>query len=247
MGASIATQTAKQIINNSIAIGTNASQTCQSTTVNNFNVTATDKCVQDLSGLSEDNKISIDTRCIQNTTVQNNLQAQLQTQIMNDSLAAAQSLGGPSLNVSTQIQQFAQKTSIDIKNLFTQSCVTAHSSDVTIACSGNAQQTIKGINVSNQISDYQNCTTNNSVITQAVVTLSNILQNTNAAKESDTLIDIVIIIVVIIGIFGVFFVQSLNGPIGWVVVIIIAAVIIGLIIYAIYAFEAGLYPFNSKS
>ena len=247
MGAAISDQVSNQIIKNSLDIATNVSQTCQSTTSNNFNIDAKNNCVQTLGNITIKNNISIDTSCIQNSTVQNSLQSQLQTQILNQATAAAQSLGGPSITFSRNIQNFSQETSKNISNLFTQSCVSQHSSTVTIKCSDNAIQTIGAINDTNQIADYTNCTNNNSVISDAKETLSNYLKNETFATEADTFGSVVVIFLVVIGFFAIFFVQTLNGPIGWIIIIIVAAIVIGAIIYAIYAYQNGSYPFSGRS
>lgn len=248
MGAAISNNVSKDIVNTSYSIATSYVQTCQSANKATFNIVANPNCkAQNLGQLDIVNKSSMNANCLQNSTTENTMQSMIQDQIVAQATAAAQSIGGPSLSFASSLQERAENIAQSIRTLYTQHCVTNNTSDVNITCGSGATQTFTGISIDNEISTYNTCTADNATKNQFISKLSNLIHNETNAKEADTLGGFVIVILIVLAIIAFFFVKTLNGPIGWVIVIIVIAVIIGLAVYAAFAFRNGWYPFKRDS
>lgn len=246
MGTAISHQVSNQIINNSYSIATNAIQKCKASASSQFKAEAGGNCHQNITTVNLTNGTEIEASCVQNVTTNASMQAQITAQVISQVNAAAASLGGPSVSIADSLNDFAQYTAETISNQFTSVCTGLSQNTASFGCGDSATQNIGTINVDNTTSEYLSCANSATVSDNLKNILSDKISSTTAAKETDTLTTIVVIVLIFLGIFGFIFVRTLNGPIGWVVVIIVVALIIGLIVYAIFAFSRGLYPFNSR-
>lgn len=247
MGASVAKQTSQQIINNSYTIANNAVQSCKQSTLNQFDATAGGTCKQTFGPINITNGTVIEANCVQNVTVKNSMKAQITAQIISQVNAAAQSFGGPSASIADSLNTFAQDTAETISSQFTQNCTGFTDNSSQFSCSGSASQTFQAINVTNTTNGYFACANDATIQNGLVSKLTDKISTTTSAKEADSLTTVVVVVLIFLGIFAFIWVRTLNGPIGWVVVILVVALIIGLIVYAIYAYANKLYPFNFKS
>jgi len=248
MGAAVSSNVTKQIIETSYGIANNYVNDCKTTTSATYNFLASNGCTQNLQNINLQNGSTINVSCLQNNSTQNSMKNMIRDQIVAQATAAAQSIGGPSLSFSSNVQDIAQKISEQISTDYTQKCTAGNNTTVNIVCSDpSTNQTINGLTINNTENTFNNCTSNNTTVNQQSGRLSDLIRTQTNASEVNTLGSFVAIFLIIIAIIGFFFVKTLNGPIGWIVVIIVAAIVIGLIIYAIFAFERGLYPFTRNA
>ncbi len=246
MGAAISTNISNQIINSSTQIADTYVQTCTSTFSDTFNLSASN-CTQNIGTINLDQTQTVNVACLQNDTTQASMQADIKAQILQQTIAAAQSIGLPSLTSAQSYEDFAQTTSQQISQAYTQSCVNQLSAAQNITCQAGANQTIKVINIESGQSAYTNCTQNDGSVNQAKQTLSAKLFQDTSAKEADTAVTFVIVGLIILTFVGIFFLYSLDGPIGWVVVGIFLLIVLAVIVYATVAFSDKLFPFNQKT
>lgn len=248
MGAAISNQVANQVINSSYSIANSYIDKCKSTTLNDFTLEAEKGCVKQSTGpIDLTNNTSINVSCVQNSSTRSSMQTQISTQILDQATAAAQSIGGPSLSFADQIQNFSQNASTSIMNNYTQDCLSSVDNNVTIKCASGATQTIGAIDVSSNTNEFTSCIAKNRTDSDLVGTLSTIIQNSTNASEADTFGVVIVVILIFLAIGAIFFIYTLNGPTGWLIVIIVLSVVIGLSIYSAFAFNSGLFPFNGGS
>jgi hypothetical protein len=246
MGAAISNQVANQVIQTSYKISNAVIQNCSTVSNNNFTLGLTGGCQFNGDTFDVTQQNTINTSCVQNSTVKNTMQSQITAQITSQVNAAAQSLGGPSVTLANNIQNFAQQTSEQITNRFTQSCVNNSTNNATINCA-NSSLNHTAFKFTQGNSSYDACANDADIQNQFVASLSTLIQNNTSATEADTLTGVIIIIFVFLAIGAIFFIRTLNGPMGWLIVGIVALVIIGLLVYAAFAYVDGLYPFKKST
>lgn len=248
MGAAISSNVSNQIIDTSIGIGNTYAQNCTSKGTQKFNLSIANGCKSNIGQININDQQYVDISCIQNTTTKNSMQADIQSQILQQITAAAQSIGLPSLTLASDVENFAQKTALDISNLYTQSCVQTLNQSQQITCTDpGSELTVGLINIQDAQNSYSNCVANNTTINDAKLTLKNFFDTQTNAKEADTAATFVIIGLIVLTFVGIFFLYTLNGPLGWVVVGIFLLIVIAIIVYATVAFTDKLYPFNQKT
>ena len=247
MGAAISTQVSKQILTNSYAIANTVVQNCVSGIQQDVTLIAKDNCKQNLGTVNINAGNTINVQCVQNTTVQNSLKAQIQAQVTQQANAAAQSLGGPSLSFAKSLTETSEDIATSITNLFTQNCVANIDQSYTIQCQDSAQQTIQTLNIETGNSVYSTCVNDSTIQNRLQTAMESTIKQTTSAQEADTLAVVIIIVLIFLAIGAIFFIQTLNGPMGWLIVIIVVIVIIGLLVYAAFAFADGLYPFSKPA
>jgi len=247
MGAAISNNVASQIISQSYKIATAAVTTCQSSSRNNFTIGATGSCTVEGNTIDFTQGNTISATCLQNLNVQNSIKSQINAQIIAQSNAAAQSLGGPSLSYAQAVQDVAEDASTTISNAFTVNCISGNTNTANITCGDNASISNNVINVNQTNSTYATCTNDAATITRLAQSLSSAIQSTTTATEADTLSGVIVILFVFLAIGAIFFLYTLNGPTGWIVVGIVALIIIALLVYAAFAFTDGLYPFKKTA
>lgn len=245
MGAAISNNVSSQIVNTSYGIANTYVTDCSSAAKSTYEILASKGCNQTLKNVDLKSGTTINVDCIQNNTTKNSMQSMIQDQVVAQATAAAQSIGGPSLSFANSIQDIAQNIAQNIKNDYTQRCVQNNTTKITIDCTDpSTNQSIDGLTIDNSIADYATCTSNNTTVNLFQSKLSTLIRTQTNASEVNTFGSFVAIFVIIIAIVGFFFVKTLSGPMGWVIVIIVAAIVLGLIIYAGFAFENSLYPFT---
>lgn len=247
MGVAVSRQVSNNILNNSYAIANNYTQTCINSTANTFNLIADQGCTQTVQNVTITDQTTFNVKCLQNNTTKSTLKNTIQTQITNQAIAAAQSLGLPSASVVDQIQGFAETAASTIENSYTQECIGLTSNDINFECSGTGTaQNIGNITIANTTTTYTDCIQKARTDANLDSTLTGIISNTASAKEANTLISFIIIVLIFLGIFAVIFVRTLNGPIGWIIVIVVVIVILSLLVYAGIAFQEKRYPYNNR-
>ena len=248
MGAAISKNVAKQIIDTSTSIANSYVQNCSGTGSQVFGLDVSSGCTANIGSINISNQQVINVKCVQNTTTQNSMKADIQAQITQQALAAAQSIGGPSLSYAENISNFSAKAASDITNVYTQTCMAQASQTQGIVCGGTGSSlTVGAINISGQQTQYTDCTANNSTINDLTTELASIINSQTSAKEADTLGTFVVVGLIILGILGLGFIYAANGPIGWAIIAVIAVIIVVLIVYATLAFTKKLYPFNQST
>jgi len=248
MGGAVAKNISKQIINNSLSIANTYVQNCTGTGDQLFGLTISNGCVANVGTINIENTQVVNVKCVQNTTTKSSMQSDIQAQIAQQALAAAQSIGGPSVSFAESIANFAQSTSETIKNKYTEECLDTANQSQKITCTDpNSKLTVGAIDIKNEQSAYNTCTANNTTIDAIVDSLATIISQQTNASEVNSFSGFVIIILGVLGIVAYGFIKTLNGPIGWIVIAIVAIIVISIIIYATLALTEKLYPFNQKT
>jgi len=245
MGTAISTNVANQITQNSLTIANKYVANCTSTGDQLFDLQILNGCVANNNTINIANTQVLNTSCIQNATTKASMSSDIQAQIAQQALAAAQSIGGPSIQIATAISNQATSSANSIVAAYTQSCVSSESQTTKIICS-DPGSSFSGnlININNTQSSYNSCVANQSSIDKIKTDIANLIKSSTSAKEVDTFGGILGAIVLGLVIFGIAFIYFTESSFGWIIVIIIALVCIGLIIYAVFAFTDKLYPFN---
>jgi hypothetical protein len=248
MGAAISNNVAKQIISSSQSIATSYTQTCSGSGSQVFGLDTSNGCVTQTGDINITNTQVINVACMTNDTTKSSMRADIQAQILQQSLAAAQSIGGPSLSFARLVTDFAEDASQQITTLYTETCIGTANQSVGIACTDpNSKLTVGAINVSNTQNVYVNCVTNNSTINNLTSRLAGIIKTETSAQEADSLVAFAVVGLVFLAIIGIGFLYTANGPIGWIIIAIIAVIVVVMITYAALAFSKKLYPFNQQT
>lgn len=244
MGAAISNNVAKQITTSSTSIATSYTSKCTTTGHQLFDLKILSGCQANGNTVNITNEQVLGVACIQNATTQASMTSDIQAQIAQQALAAAQSIGGPSLSIASSISEEATRSAQEIVTLYTQTCVANENQETKVTCSDGSQFNGNVINISNDQSTYNSCVSNASTIADIQNRIAGLINQQTSAQEANTLVSIVVIGLIVLAFFGIFFVYSINGPIGWLIVGILFLLIIALIVYAIFAFMDKLYPFN---
>lgn len=246
MGAAISNNVSNQIIDTSVQIANSYVDKCAATFSQTFNLSAS-MCTQNIDKIVLDQSQIVNVACIQNTTTQSSMKSDIKAQILQQTIAAAQSLGLPSLTDAQSAEDFAEKTSEDISTAVTQQCTSELNQAQNISCSAGANQKIGVIDIKGSQTTFSNCVSNSSNISQAKLDLANYISNTTNATEANSAVTFVIVALIILTFVGIFFLYTLDGPIGWVIVGIFLLIVLGIIVYATVAFTDKLYPFNQRT
>jgi hypothetical protein len=247
MGAAISNSVASQITTNSLTIANKYVSNCTSTGSQLFDLNVLNGCVANNNTVNISDVQVLNVACIQNATTKASMTSDIQAQIAQQTLAAAQSIGGPSLTIANTISNQATNAANSIVSAYTQKCVTDENQVTTITCSGQGSQFSGNvINVNNTQNAYNSCVANQSSSDTITSGIANAIKTQTSAKEANTLGGFVAIALIVLVIFGIFFIYSVQS-FGWIIVIIIVLICISFIIYAVYAFTDKLYPFNQGS
>lgn len=248
MGGAFSKNVAKQIIQSSNNIATKYIQNCSGTGSQTFGVDISKGCTSSIGTIDITNEQVINVTCAQNSTTISSMKSDIQAQIVQQATAAAQSIGGPEGTFSESIATFSATAANTITTLYTQTCIGKANQSQAITCSGSGtQSTIGAINISDTQNVYSNCVAINNTNNELITTLTNIIREKTNAKEINTLGGFVGIILIFLGALGIGFIYTVNGPLGWIIVAVIAVIIVAIIIYAAVAFTQKLYPFNQKT
>lgn len=248
MGAAIAKNVSKQIINNSTTIANTYIQKCTGTGDQLFGLTISNGCVANIGKIDIANTQVLNVICVQNSTTTSSMKSEIAAQIAQQALAAAQSIGGPSASFAESIAIFAANASETITNLYTQTCLGNANQNQNIKCTDpSSQLTVGAIDISNQQTEFTNCTANSTTINTLVNGLSDIISQQTNASEANSFTGFIVIFLVVLGIIGFSFIYTLNGHVGWIIIAIIAIIVVVIIVYATLAFSQKLYPFNQKT
>lgn len=248
MGAAISNNVASQIVSTSLNIANTYAQTCTGTGSQVFGLNVSQGCKTQTGDINITNTQVLNVKCMQNTTTINSMKADIKAQITQQAIAAAQSIGGPSVTFAQDITNFANEASETITNLYTQTCTGGGTQSAEITCTDpNSQLTVGAINVSNTQNVYVDCTNDSKTINELKSTLASTIYNQTSAKEADSLAAFAIIGLIFLAIIGIGFLYTANGPVGWLIIGIIAIVVVVMIVYAALAFTKKLYPFNQQT
>lgn len=248
MGAAVSNQVAKQIIASSQSIANQYIQGCTGTGNQTFGVDISKGCVANIGTIDVTNNQIVSITCAQNNTTTSSMKADIQAQINQQALAAAQSIGWPSASIASSIAQTSEGIAQTITSIYTQTCLGAANQTNNIKCTDpGSKLTIGVIDVNNTQAIYANCIQENITTSGVTDQMAQIIGQQTDAQESDTLATVVILFLVIGGIFLLFFVNMGGGTIGWILILIFVLIIVALIVYAIFAFSRKLYPFNKGS
>ena len=248
MGAAIARNVAKQIISTSNSIATTYIQNCTGSGSQTFGVNISSGCQSKIGDINITNEQVINVKCASNDTTISSMKSDIQAQIAQQATAAAQSIGGPSLSFSDAISKFSVKAANAITTLYTQTCIGNANESEGITCSGTGStSSIGAINVTNTQNVYTDCVSTNNTNNSLVDSLTTIMYLQTNAQEANTLGGFVGIALIFLGILGIGFVYTANGPIGWIIIAVIAVIIVAVIVYATVAFTQKLYPFNQRT
>lgn len=246
MGASIAknvTQNASSGVNN---IANSYVTSCTTTVANNQNITASGNCKVDFGTIDVKNTAALSTKCMQSNTTITSMRNQIKNKILSNVTSQTQNLGLPSLSVATNISEAATNLANVVTNTYTQTCINSISSNQSFSCTDNAEVTVNYLNMDNGVQAFQECVQNNISIIDAQNNLESAISQTTAATEENAFAGFFGIFMIIIGIIAIFFINSLNGPIGWLIVAIIICIAIGSLVYGYLASKNGLYPYPKK-
>ena len=245
MGAAISNSVASQITTNSLTIANKYVANCTSTGSQLFELNVLNGCVANNNTVNISDVQVLNVACIQNATTQASMLSDIQAQIAQQTLAAAQSIGGPSLTIANTISDQATNAANSIVSAYTQKCVTDENQVTTITCTGQGSQFSGNvINVNNTQNAYNACVANQSSIDTITSGIANTINTQTSAKEANTLGGFVAIALIVLVIFAIFFIYTIGGSFGWIIVVIIVLICISFIVYAVYAFTDRLYPFN---
>lgn len=245
MGASISTNAAKKIVSEATRIADTYAQSCQGSVTTQTGITATG-CVINAEEIDVTGQLELSVTCIQSNTTKESMQAAIKSSIQQQASAVTQSLGLPRLGVSSNLSQEADSIATEITNIYTQQCVASASSSVGITCT-NSEITAKYIKISSGTTVYDQCTQQNITQSDVQSRIENLIGQTSAATEENSLNATVVVILLVLGVIAIFFVNSVSGVATWVIVFLIFLLVIGIIVYAFFAQENGWYPFRAKN
>lgn len=248
MGAntSVSENAAKQLVENAQDVAQQFVTKCTTTSDQRNSINLGD-CTIENSTVKITTQNTLDTACIQNVTTQNNMKSNIQTQLAQNAQAVAQNFGigintSVSKNLSTSINNVAQT----ITQLYTTECINAIKTDNTVICDNGIIRN-SSILIDNTNDSYNSCTNNINSTNIMIGEIVNALEQSSTAEEANAFTAFIIIFFIFIGIFAIFFCYSLNGPIGWVIVIVVLILVITSVAYSAFAYSRGNYPYQPSS
>ena len=244
MGVSVSSNVANQLNSLANEVAASFAQSCEGsiaqTTGLNLN-----NCPVNATEIDLNNTSNINITCLQSDTLKTSMQNAISDAVAQQAAAVTQSLGAPSAAVASSVTNASIGLANAVVTKFTQTCVNNISNSAVINCT-NSPLNVKYIKINNQSTEYQSCVSNNTQESAAVNRLTEAIQQTSTAKEENSFNAIISAILIVIAIFAIFVINTASSSFGWIIIIGVILLVIGLVLYAFFAQRDGLYPFPKK-
>lgn len=191
------------------------------------------------------NKTTISQKCLTQGTVKNSLNQTMKSRLEQQAQSLSQNLGFPSLSYTNSLIEISQSIADTITNNIATRCLTNNNNTVKFDCEGaNIGDVV--FTIENQADIINSCVTNAASYNSLKNSMEQVLRNSSTAKEADALGSLLIFL----GLFAIgvlfFIYEEINSPVGYLVIFVIIAILVGSCIYSYSAAGSGLYPYQRE-
>lgn len=245
MGASISTNSVDSMIENSIKVINTYEQSCIAPATEQQIIFNTDGCNFKGSPISFDNGSYIKQDCILNATTQSAISASVTQAISQTATAITQQFSFGTVASANNFIKSAIKLGEEISNTYLSKCV-QETTDQSITFNCNNSTFVDGmVNFKNFNSTTQNCVLTALTDSKARQDLIANFAQSAYAKQESTFLYILLALGLFLAIGAWFLVSVADNPlVQWSVVGLIFFSVVGSIIYAATAKNAGNYPYT---
>lgn len=245
MGASIARAASDSMEQVAVNVTNEFFTTCS----NNISTSSAFKlgegCKTGNINISVENKTTISQKCLTQSTVKNSLNQAMRSQLQQQAQALSQNLGFPAVSYTNSLVEVSQKIADNITNNIATRCLTNSNDTTKFNCTG-AQTGDIVFTVKNSADIVNSCVTNSDAYNSLKSDMEQILRNSSTAKEADALGNLLIFL----GLFGIgvlfFIYEDINSPIGYLIIFVIIAILVGSCVYSYSAAGMNLYPYQRE-
>ncbi len=187
MGASIATNTANEIVNVSTAIVNTYSQSCSSSSTASQILK-----ISGCSGVIVDNVNQslytyISAACLQNDTTQSSIDTTIKQAAKQAAESVTQNFGMPSLSVSANISNEITNLAYNVSNAYTSNCIESIAATQDISCTDSKNVIISGVAQTETAAQISSCILKTSTVNSVKSDLQQLISQTAVAKEENAL------------------------------------------------------------
>ncbi len=207
MGNSSSTNSAQQLVNESISILNTYTTNCSTLQQNQIKINAQNCPGLQTSQIDQGQYAVLNVNCISTEMTQSAIQADITQAMTQSAEAITQSLGGIADADASNIADTSVKLGIQISNTYTSDCLTDEQNNITINCSDSAGVFIGPISQQQSLDSITKCTLQADTVNNIKTQLEQQLSQSAIAKEENSLsfmfIFIAIILIIGIIIFGI--------------------------------------------
>jgi hypothetical protein len=243
MGATISSNIAKSLVQDSLSIANTYTQAC-TTTLGQQNGITVNNCKGKFDHVNFANTVVINQQCLSSANTTSAMQSSIATALAQKATAIGQSLG-LGVTLTNNLVDATTTLAETVTNAYTNACASNITMSNKITCD-NSTIDISYVNFQNSAQDYSNCIQQAITNSSAESNISQIINQSSFAKTENSfaILAIVggIIVVALIITGGTLF----KSPAIWVILIIIILVGIVSLIYAFEAQSRKLYPYPNS-
>ena len=242
MGVSIAKNSVMSMISSSNDVFQNFASNCSSKA--GTDITDQNKnCKVKIGQININLDTTVNQQCFTSAVSMTSLTQQMNLQFKQAAQAITQNFG---FFAASDAESFIN-TSVDLSNKivqnFTQSCLSNAVNTLGFICNESDIE-ISGINITSYVSTYQKCTSDYVAQSDITTTLVQKLQSTTLASEANAFGSFIIVFAFILIVIVYFALQTLSGPIGWLIVFLVIGSVLSGVLYSYFAPQNKYYPYQ---